>query len=218
MSRLRQLLDEPPVEVTGSLPASDLVNDDLAPTSLEARTWSRWNIAALWVGMSVCIPTYMLASSMILAGMSWRMAIFTIILGNAIVLVPLALNGHAGTKYGIPFPAMARAAYGTRGAHVPSILRSIVACGWFGIQTWIGGTALHAILVLLWPGWEQLGGGFTFMGHGLPEYLAFLVFWAMNVYFVWAGTESIRWLETAAAPFLLVVGLALVWLAKSLGA
>ncbi|NKB88605.1 MAG: nitrate reductase [Acidobacteria bacterium] len=218
MSWLSRLLDEPPIELEHPLPPGELHNADLAPTTLADRTWSRWNIAALWVGMSVCIPTYMLASSMILAGMSWRMAIATIILGNAIVLIPLALNGHAGTKYGIPFPAMARAAYGTRGAHVPSLLRSVVACGWFGIQTWIGGTALHVILATLWPGWDSIGGGVAFMGHTTPEYLAFLVFWAMNVYFVWAGTESIRWLETAAAPFLLIVGLALLaWAASAVG-
>jgi NCS1 family nucleobase:cation symporter-1 len=218
MSWLRRFLDEPPVEVTEPLPSGRLHNADLAPTPRGARTWSRWNIAALWVGMSVCIPTYMLASSMILAGMSWRMAIFTILLGNAIVLIPLALNGHAGTKYGVPFPAFARAAFGTRGAHLPSLLRAVVACGWFGIQTWIGGTAIHAILATLWPGWGQLGGSFQFMGYGLPEYLAFLAFWALNVYFVWAGTESIRWLETAAAPFLLVVGVALLmWAASAVG-
>ena len=210
IATLRRILDEPLVELGEALPSSELVNEDLAPTPLSQRTWSLWNIAALWVGMSVCIPTYMLASSMVQAGMSWRLALFTILLGNAIVLLPLAINGHAGTKYGIPFPAFARAAFGTRGAHVPSLLRSVVACGWFGIQTWIGGTAIHAILSVLVRGWAELGGGWRFMGYGLPEYLAFAIFWAINVYFVWAGTESIRWLETLAAPFLLVVGLALL--------
>lgn len=218
MSSFRRFLDDPPLDLATPLPPGELHNEDLAPTPLSERTWSRWNIAALWVGMSVCIPTYMLASSMILSGMSWRMAIFTILLGNAIVLVPLALNGHAGTKYGVPFPAFARAAFGTRGAHVPSLLRSVVACGWFGIQTWIGGTAIHSILATLWPSWAALGGDFRFMGHGLPEYLAFLAFWLLNVYFVWAGTESIRWMETAAAPFLLIVGVALLmWAVNAVG-
>lgn len=210
MSLLQQLLSGRPVELEAALPDSELTNRDLAPTPLSERSWSRWNIAALWVGMSVCIPTYMLASSMIQAGMSWRLALATILLGNAIVLVPLALNGHAGTRYGIPFPAFARAAFGTRGAHVPSLLRSAVACGWFGIQTWIGGTAIDAMLDILWSGWATLGGDFRFMGHGLPDYLAFLLFWAVNMYFVWAGTESIKWLETVTAPFLIVVGLALL--------
>ncbi len=209
--RLRQLLDEPPVELQRPLAPSELVNADLAPTPLAARTWGMWNIAALWVGMSVCIPTYMLASSMIMAGMSWRTALLTILLGNAIVLVPLAVNGHAGTKYGIPFPAYARAAFGTRGAHVPSLLRSVVACGWFGIQTWIGGSAINVILGILWDGWAELGGGWSFMGHGLPAYLAFLIFWAINIYFVYAGTESIKWLETITAPFLILAGLLLLW-------
>ena len=218
MTWLGRFLDDTPRDLEAPLPPGDLHNEDLAPTPLAARTWSRWNIAALWVGMSVCIPTYMLASSMILSGMSWRMAIFTILLGNAIVLVPLALNGHVGTQYGVPFPAFARAAFGTRGAHVPSLLRSVVACGWFGIQTWIGGTAIHSILATLWPGWATLGGSFALMGHSLPEYLAFLAFWALNVYFVWAGTESIRWMETAAAPFLLIVGVALLgWAANAVG-
>jgi len=187
-----------------------LANPDIAPTDAAARTWGMWHIASLWVGMSVCIPTYMLASSMIDAGMTWWQSLFTILLGNAIVLVPLVINAHAGTKYGIPFPVFARAAYGWRGAHVPSILRSIVACGWFGIQTWIGGLAIHAMLSLVWPGWAALGGGATFMGYTAGHYLGFLLFWLVNMYFAWRGTESIRWLETLAAPFLLLIGVGLL--------
>lgn len=218
MRLLHELLHGLPVEPPALLPSSDLINDDIAPTALAARSWSLWHIAALWVGMSVCIPTYMLASSMIQAGMSWRMALVTIILGNLIVLVPLALNGHAGTKYGIPFPAFARAAFGVRGAHVPSLLRAVVACGWFGIQTWIGGSAIDAILDILWSGWSRLGGDFRFMGYGLPEYLAFLLFWAINMAFVYAGTESIKWLEALAAPFLILVGVGLLgWAAYRVG-
>jgi nucleobase:cation symporter-1, NCS1 family len=193
----------------------DLSNPDLAPVPPERRTWGQWHIAALWIGMSVCIPTYMLASSMIQAGMGWWQSLVVILLGNVIVLVPLALNAHAGTKYGIPFPVFARASFGIRGAHVPSILRSVVACGWFGIQTWIGGFALDAILSILWPGWSQIGGEWRLMGHGLSQYLSFLLFWLVNMYFVWAGTDSIKWMETASAPFLIVTGLALLWWAAA---
>jgi NCS1 family nucleobase:cation symporter-1 len=190
---------------------SALSNDDLAPTPVAGRTWNLWHIASLWVGMSVCIPTYMLAASMIDAGMTWRQSLLAILLGNAIVLVPLVINAHAGTRYGIPFPVYARASFGTMGAHVPSLLRSVVACGWFGIQTWIGGLAIHAVLSIIWPTWADLGGGWRFMGYGLPLYLSFLAFWLINVYFVWAGTESIKQLETLAAPFLIVMGVALLW-------
>lgn len=215
---LRALLDDPPETLEAGDMDGDLVNADIAPTALAARTWTRWNIASLWVGMSVCIPTYMLAASMVQAGMSWRLALFTILLGNAIVLVPLTISGHAGAKYGVPFPAFARASFGTRGAHVPSLLRSVVACGWFGIQTWIGGLAINAMLGLLWPAWSNIGGGATFMGHELPAYLSFLIFWLINLYFVYAGTESIKWLETASAPFLIFVGLALLaWAANAVG-
>ena len=195
-----------------------LINADLAPTEPEDRTWNVWNIASLWVGMSVCIPTYMLAASMIQSGMNWWQSLLAIFLGNAIVLVPLLVNGHAGTKYGIPFPAFARASFGIRGAHLPSILRALVACGWFGIQTWIGGLAIHEIISILWPGWQQLGGSATFMGYSLPQFLSFFIFWLMNMYFVWAGTESIKWMETFAAPFLLVMGvLLLFWAAGKVG-
>ncbi len=200
------------------IPPGPLINADLAPIPPDRRTWGTWHIAALWVGMSVCIPTYMLAAVMIEAGLSWRQALLAIVLGNAIVLVPLALNGHAGTKYGIPFPAYARAAYGTRGAHLPSLARSLVACGWFGIQTWIGGLAIHELLAILWPAWRGLGGGWTWMGYGAPQFLAFLLFWAVNLWFVWAGTESIKWMETLSAPFLIVTGLALLgWAAGKAG-
>jgi NCS1 family nucleobase:cation symporter-1 len=194
-----------------TLPDSSLLNDDLAPTPLSQRSWNRWHIASLWVGMSVCIPTYMLAASMVEAGMNWWQSLLAILLGNAIVLVPMLYNAHAGTRYGIPFPVFVRAAFGTTGAHVPSLLRSLVACGWFGIQTWIGGLAIHVIIGLLWPGWEQIGAGWTFMDYTLPHYFSFLLFWLINMYFVWAGTETIKWLETAAAPFLIVMGLVLLF-------
>ena len=206
------------VALDAPLPAGPLVSADLAPTGLGQRTWNLWHIAALWVGMSVCIPTYMLAAGMIAAGMSWRESLVAIFLGNLIVLAPMVINAHAGTRYGIPFPVYARAAFGTRGAHVPSLLRSVVACGWFGIQTWVGGLAIHALVGILWPAWNGLGGGWRFMGYGLPQYLSFLVFWLINMYFVWAGTERIKWMETLSAPFLIVTGLALLaWAAAKVG-
>jgi NCS1 family nucleobase:cation symporter-1 len=201
-------------------PVSDshLINQDLAPIPPDHRTWNLWHIASLWVGMSVCIPTYMLAASMIESGMNWWQSLLTIFLGNFLVLIPLVINGHAGAKYGIPFPAFVRSSFGVRGAHVPSLLRAFIACGWFGIQTWIGGLAIHEILAILWPGWVQLVSGWTFMGYGIPHYLSFLIFWAINMYFVWAGTESIKWLETLAAPFLLATGIALLlWAAAKVG-
>lgn len=188
-----------------------LVNADLAPTTLAARTWGRWHIASLWVGLSVCIPTYMLAASMIQAGLTWWQSLLLILLGNAIVLIPLIINAHAGTRYGIPFPVYARAAYGHRGAHLPALLRAIVACGWFGIQTWIGGLAVSGLLQFLWPGWDQLGGAWRLMGYGLPEFLGFFLFWVVNLWLVWAGTEGIKWMEAASAPFLIAVGLGLLW-------
>jgi len=206
------------VELAEPLAPGPLINADLAPTPLERRTWNLWHIASLWVGMSVCIPTYMLAASMIDAGLSWRLSLFAILVGNAIVLVPMVINAHAGTRYGIPFPVYARAAFGVTGAHVPTLLRAVVACGWFGIQTWIGGLAIHAFVGILWPGWLGLGGDWRFMGYALPQYLSFVVFWLVNVYFVWAGTESIKWLETVSAPVLIGLGLALLgWAAARVG-
>jgi NCS1 family nucleobase:cation symporter-1 len=189
---------------------ADLTNTDLAPTPAADRTWNLWHIASLWVGMSVCIPSYMLASSMVGAGLSWRASLCAILLGNLIVLVPMVINAHAGTRYGIPFPVFARAAFGVRGTHVPSILRAVVACGWFGIQTWIGGLAVHAILGVLWPGFLALGSEWRFMGHTASEFVSFVAFWIVNLYFVWAGTESIKWLETISAPLLIGLCLALL--------
>ena len=130
---------------------SPYANEDLVPTAAEERGWSRWNIAALWIGMAVCVPTYMIASGLIATGMSWWQALLTIAAGNLIVLVPMILNGHAGTKYGVPFPVLLRAPFGILGANVPALLRGLVACGWFGIQTWIGGHALYALARVIWP-------------------------------------------------------------------
>jgi NCS1 family nucleobase:cation symporter-1 len=192
-----------------------LSNPDLAPTTPEQRTWGLWHFAALWVGMSVCIPTYMLAASMIASGLDWRESLIILTVGNAIVLLPMLVTGHAGTRYGIPFPVFARASYGVRGAHLPALLRSLVACGWFGIQTWVGGLAISALVGTIWPGWLAIGHGIPHMGHAVPEFLGFLLFWLINLYFVWNGTESIKWLETLSAPFLIVTGIALLWWAAA---
>lgn len=183
-------------------------NEDIAPTGLAQRTWSMWHIAALWVGMSVCIPTYTLASSLIEQGMSWWQAVVTIMLGNLIVLVPMILNAHAGTKYGIPFPVFARASFGVRGSNVPALLRALVACGWFGIQTWIGGWAIFQLLRTVMP--NLPAGDPRAFFPGVVPFACFIGFWLINVYFIWRGTEGIKWMETLAAPFLIICGLALL--------
>ncbi len=184
-----------------AIQGSPLFNLDIAPTTPKQRTWGTYSIAALWIGMAVCIPTYMLASGLIASGMSWRQAILTITLGNLIVLAPMILNGHAGAKYGVPYPVLARASFGTLGSNVPALLRAVVACGWFGIQTWIGGQALHTMWGVLWPGWASFPAS---------EAISFLAFWGLNVWFIVKGTESIRILEVVSAPFLILVGLGLL--------
>jgi NCS1 family nucleobase:cation symporter-1 len=189
--------------------ASRLWNRDLAPTPPERRTWTTYNIAALWIGMSVVITTYTLASGLMIQGMQWWQAMLTILLGNVVVLVPMVLNAHAGTKYGIPFPVLCRASFGVRGANLPALLRAIVACGWFGIQTWIGALALDALCRAAWPGWSQVPGG--------PG-IAFAVFWLIQVSVILRGTEGIKLLESWSAPLLLFGGaLLLLWAMRMAG-
>jgi NCS1 family nucleobase:cation symporter-1 len=185
-----------------------LHNEDLAPVPPERRTWGRWNIAALWVGMAVCVPTYTMAAERVGQGMSAWQAVFVIALANLIVLLPLMANGHPGTKYGIPFPVVVRASFGVRGAQVPAVLRALVACGWFGIQCWFGGLGLWATATALVPSVSL--PDYTFLGADIGHLVWFFVFWLMNVYFIWRGMESIKWLETLAAPFLLACGVALL--------
>jgi NCS1 family nucleobase:cation symporter-1 len=186
---------------TDSVATSPLWNPDLAPTSPSQRTWSTYHIAALWIGMSVVITTYTLASGIMQQGMTWWQAMLTILLGNTIVLVPMILNAHAGTKYGVSFPVLCRAAFGVKGANVPAILRAIVACGWFGIQTWIGGLALHELLGAAWSGWAAVPGNL---------WIAFIVFWLVQVAIILRGLEGIRLLESWSAPLLLGGGVALL--------
>jgi NCS1 family nucleobase:cation symporter-1 len=179
-----------------------LYNRDLAPVEQSGRTWGIYNYASLWVAMSVCIPTYMLASGLIAGGMSWKQAIGTILLGNVIVLIPMLLNAHAGAKYGIPFPVFVRASFGVRGANVPAVLRAIVACGWFGIQTWIGGQAIYSMLRIVAP---------VFAHNPLMPWLCFFAFWLLNLVVIWNGIDMIRFLEGIGAPFMLGIGLLLLW-------
>jgi NCS1 family nucleobase:cation symporter-1 len=195
---------------TRAIQSSPLYNHDLAPVPLSQRTWTTYNYAALWISMAHCIPTYMLASGLLAAGMSWSQALFTILLGNVIVLIPILLNSHPGTKYGIPFPVFARAAYGTLGSNVPALMRALVACGWFGIQAWIGGEALHTMFTTLWSGWlTALGAGFG--GHTTTAWISFLLFWGLNVLIIYRGMDLLRHVENWAAPFVLVMTGVLLW-------
>jgi NCS1 family nucleobase:cation symporter-1 len=199
------------VDEIARIERSPLYNEDLAPVPLARRTWTTYNFAALWISMAHCIPTYMLSAGLMAAGMSWSQALVTVLLGNTIVLVPILLNSHPGTKYGIPFPVFARAAYGTYGSNVPALMRALVACGWFGIQAWIGGEALNTFFASVIPGWSGLlGSGFS--GHTGTEWLSFLMFWGLNVWIVYRGMDLLRHVENWAAPFVLVMTAALlVW-------
>jgi len=188
---------------------ASLYNPDLAPIPPEKRSWNTYNYASLWVAMSVCIPTYMLASGLIAGGMDWIEAVGTILLGNLIVLIPMLLNAHAGTKYGIPFPVFVRASFGVRGANIPAVLRALVACGWFGIQSWIGGQAIYSMLKIVWPGAANLAGS---------HWICFFCFWAINMFVIWRGIETIKFLEGIGAPFMLLVGLLLLlWITRKAG-
>ncbi|RME86040.1 MAG: hypothetical protein D6785_03720 [Planctomycetota bacterium] len=265
--------------------SSSLYSEDLAPVPMEERTWTKWDLAALWVGMCVCIPTYMLAASLMGAGMNWWQALLTIFLGNLIVLIPMVLNGHGGTKYGLSLPVLLRSSFGTKGANVPAIMRGLVACGWFGIQTWIGGFAIYALLGVVmdtkmmesrhlfqlkenyeaylkkgviplalreefkasghplaskttvdripkegYTDWNLQSGkslyyirqtnkGFqSYYLHKIPflditwlQLICFLFFWFLNIIIVLLGIESIKWLEDLAAPFLILMGLVLLY-------
>lgn len=189
---------------------SSLFSPDLAPVSLENRTWNTWNLAALWVGMAVCIPTYLLASYMIRSGLSWQAALIIVGLANLVITIPMVLNGHAGVKYGIPFPVVGRSAFGIYGIHLPSLVRGFVACGWFGIQTWIGGLAIYSI-------WNALTGSASENGLSAAKFLCFGIFWLINIYFIWKGTESIKWLEDFSAPILIGIGIVLIYWGYSVG-
>ncbi|MGA2244100.1 MAG: NCS1 family nucleobase:cation symporter-1 [Verrucomicrobiota bacterium] len=197
----------PDVEV--DIGQSRLSNADLAPVPMARRKWGALSFAALWISMSACIPTYMLASSLISGGMDWWEAVLTIFLANVIVLVPIILNADVGTRYGIPFPIYCRAAFGTLGANVPAVLRALVACGWFGIQTWIGGEAIYKICVVIFgrspeqaTNWLGITGG---------QFLCFLFFWGINLWVIYCGIEAIRWLLNIKAPLLIILGLLLLW-------
>lgn len=204
------------VELAGNMTAlheSPLYNEDLAPLGLAKRTWSIYNFMALWAAMCACIPTYMLSSGLIASGMNWWQAMITILLGNTIVLIPILLNSHPGTKYGIPFPVFARASYGTIGSNLPALMRALVACGWFGIQSWIGGQALQEFFKCLLPGWPTLLGGQEagFAGHSPTEWISFMLFWALNIVIIYKGMELLKKVQGVAAPFVLIMTAALLF-------
>jgi len=198
----------PDVEV--DIAQSHLYNDDLAPVPQSRRKWGMLSFAALWISMSACIPTYMLASSLIGGGMNWWQAVLTIFLGNLIVLVPMVLNAHAGTRYGIPFPVYCRASFGTLGANVPALMRAFVACGWFGIQAWIGGNAIYKILAVFWPALAS-AAPLPVLGINFAQFVCFLFFWSINMWVIYRGIDTIRFLLNIKAPLLIALGLLLLW-------
>jgi len=201
-----------------SVKLSSLYSEDLGAIPLSKRTWNTWNYTALWISMSLCIPTYMLASSLIDGGMNWWQAMLTIFLGNTIVLIPMILNGHAGAKYGIPFPVFARASFGVSGANIPAMLRAIVACGWFGIQVWIGGFSIYQMFRIWFPVIDSLPQIFPeWVGLQTAPAISFLLFWFLNMYVVYLGVESIKKLLVFKAFFLPIAALALLFWAVSAG-
>jgi len=212
-------MDRPDTDAAAGLPpdvlCSPLYNRDLAPVPPERRVWTTYNFAALWISMAHCIPTYMLAGGLIAVGMNWWQALLTIGLGNVIVLVPILLNAHPGTRYGVPFPVLARASFGTAGANVPAMLRAVVACGWYGIQAFIGGEAVRTFVEAIWPGFAHLGGGASVLGLGVPSAITFLLFWALNIFIIYRGMNAVRVFENWAAP--LVLAMAAVLLAWVVG-
>jgi NCS1 family nucleobase:cation symporter-1 len=197
-------------DVEADIAQSRLFNADLAPLPASARKWGTLSFAALWISMSACIPTYMLASSLIGGGMNWWEAVLTIFLGNLIVLVPMVLNAHAGTKYGIPFPVYCRASFGTLGANIPALMRAFVACGWFGIQAWIGGNAIYKILSVFVPSLAS-GVPLPILGINFAQVVCFLFFWGINMWVIYRGIDTIRFLLNIKAPLLIALGLLLLW-------
>jgi NCS1 family nucleobase:cation symporter-1 len=189
---------------------STLWNPDLAPTGPEQRTWAWYHYAALWIGMIVAVPGWMLAAGLIEQGMSALQATLTVLLGNVIVLFPMLLIGHAGARYGIPYAVLVRASFGTIGARLPALMRALVACGWYGIQTWIGGEALLTLLGIL-IGADLRGAPLPFLGIGPGQLAAFLAFWGIQLFFVRKGLLTIRRLETWTAPAKILICAALVW-------
>ncbi len=191
------------VELKEDVSSSPLYSEDLAPVPKGKRSWSIWNLTALWVGMAVCIPTYLLASYMIKTGLTWYEALIIIGIANLIITVPMVLNGHAGVKYGVPFPVIGRSSFGTKGIHIPSTIRGIVACGWFGVNTWLGGMAIYSIFIAA-TGMEAAEG------LSIGQFVCFGIFWIINMFFIWKGTESIKWLEEYSAPILILMGVLLI--------
>ena len=201
-----ELTREALAELPPDIATSPLFNGDLGPTPKSRRTWNTYNFAALWIAMAHCLPTYMLAGSLVALGMNSWQALLTIALGNVIVLVPILLNAHPGTKYGIPFPVLARSSFGTIGANVPALLRAVVACGWFGIQTFIGGEAVRTFVVTVWPAFDQVGGGASLGGLGVSSAITFGVFWLINVGIILCGMNAVRVFENWSAPLIMVMG------------
>ncbi len=204
-SKLRSVGEFVELDAGPDILESPRYNADIAPTKASERTWTKWNVASLWVGMAICVPTYTLGGVLTAYfGLSVAEALWTILFANLVVLIPLTLNAYPGTRYGIPCPVVLRASFGIVGSNVPALIRALVACGWFGVQTLFGGIAIHLLFSAISDNWAALGG--------TGEVLGFFIFWVANVTVVIRGSESIKHLEALAAPLLLAVAIGLcIW-------
>lgn len=203
-------------EIGSDLANSRFLNDDLAPVGAEQRTWTTYSYAALWIGMSHNLATWALAAGLIAVGMSWLQAIIVIAIANVVVLIPMLLNAHAGTKYGIPFAVFLRTMYGVRGANFGALLRAFVACGWFGIQTWLGGSGVAVVLGKIFGDWWTNASEVA--GEPWTMWLSFAIFWILQMAMIWKGMETIRRFENWAGPAVMVVAvIMLVWMAIEVG-
>jgi NCS1 family nucleobase:cation symporter-1 len=203
VSKIRTQGEFVELDAADDLKNSPVYNEDLAPTKISQRTWNKWHIMSLWIGMAVCVPTYTLGAVLTTYfGLNIMEALWTILAANIIVLIPLILNAYPGTKYGIPFPILLRSSFGIYGSNLPALIRAFIACGWFGIQTMFGGLAIHLFLSRIFPAWASLGG--------VGEVIGFAIFWVMNIYVVVKGSRAIQILEVIAAPLLIVVGIVLI--------
>lgn len=194
-----------------------LWNEDLAPTTEAQRNWRWYHFAALWVGMVMCIPAYTLAASLIEGGMSALQAVSTVFIANAIVLIPMLLIGHAGAKYGIPYAVLARTSFGVQGARLPALMRAIVACGWYGIQTWFGGQMIYTLGGVLLG--HPLGGdALPGLGINAAQLVCFLLFWGIQFWYIFHGMDAIRQLETYTAPLKILICFVLLgWVYQKAG-
>ena len=196
----------PTLVITGAHPK--LYNHDLAPTAPEGRTWGVFSLFAMWMSDVHSVGGYTFAASLFFLGLTGWQVLIAMTVGIVAVYFLMNLIGRPSLRYGIPFPVVARIAFGVMGANLAAITRGVVGIVWYGVQTYFASKAVQVLVLTLAPSAGALTHN-SILGLFTLGWLSFLFMWFFQLVIFLSGMERIRRFIDFCGPVVYVVMFAL---------